>query len=132
MHEYLETLLILQTPVFKALYTLLPWQTCSLRHHFDFSGKHPPYATLNVQRLLVHITTTVYMVRYSFIQLSGLEQCRLKKLAQGFNTVVQVSNPGSRSRESDVLPLSHCALQISHHIRYVMRSLAAVGDCFNG
>ena len=33
----------------------------------------------------------------------------MKKLAQGFNTAVQASNPGSRSRESEALPLSHCA-----------------------
>ena len=25
----------------KTLYTLLPWQTCSLRYHLNFSGKHP-------------------------------------------------------------------------------------------
>ena len=51
------------------------------------------------------------IVRYSFIQVSELEQCRVKKLAQGFNTAAQDSNPGSRSRESEALPLSHCALQ---------------------
>ena len=34
----------------------------------------------------------------------------MKKLAQGFNTAAQDSNLGSRSRESEVLPLSHCAL----------------------
>ena len=34
----------------------------------------------------------------------------MKKLAQGFNTAAQDSNPGSRSRESEALPLSHCAL----------------------
>ena len=44
--------------------------------------------------------------RYSFIQLSELEQCRLKKLAQSFNTTAQDSNPGSRSRESEALLLS--------------------------
>ena len=49
------------------------------------------------------------MARYSFIQLSELEQCRVKTLAQGFNTAVYGSNPGSRSRESEALPLSHCA-----------------------
>ena len=49
------------------------------------------------------------VVRYSFKQLSELEQCRVKKLAQGFNTATQDSNPGSRSRESEALPLSHCA-----------------------
>jgi len=48
--------------------------------------------------------------RYSFIQLSKLEQCRMKKLAQGFNTAAQDWNPGFRSRESEALPLSHCAL----------------------
>ena len=35
----------------------------------------------------------------------------MKKLAQGFNTAAQDSNPGSRSRESEALPLSYCSLQ---------------------
>ena len=53
------------------------------------------------------------MARYSFIQLSELEQCRVKKPAWGFNTTAQDSNPGCCSRESVALdlPLSHCALQ---------------------
>ena len=51
------------------------------------------------------------IVSYSFKQLNELEQCRVKKLAQGFNTAAQDSNPGSRSRESEALPLSHCALR---------------------
>ena len=50
------------------------------------------------------------IARYSFIQLSELEQCTVKKRAQGFNTAAQDSNPGSRSRESEALPLSHCTL----------------------
>ena len=33
------------------------------------------------------------IARYSFIQLSELEQCRVKKLAQGFNCAAQDSNP---------------------------------------
>ena len=37
------------------------------------------------------------IARYSFIQLSELEQYRVKKLAQGFNTAAQDSNPGSCS-----------------------------------
>ena len=56
------------------------------------------------------------IVKYSFIQLSELEQCRVKKLAQGFNTAAQDSNPGSRSRESEALPLSHCALHMVYMI----------------
>ena len=54
---------------------------------------------------------------YSFIQLSELEQCRVKKLAHGFNTAAQESNPGSLSRESEALPLSHSALKQWHNIR---------------
>ena len=53
------------------------------------------------------------IARYSFIQLSELEQCRVKKLAQGFSTAAQDSNLGSRSQESEALPLSHCALHVS-------------------
>ena len=36
----------------------------------------------------------------------------MEKLAQGFNTAAQDSIPGSLSRESEALPLSHCALQL--------------------
>ena len=54
--------------------------------------------------------------RCPFIQLSELEQCRVKKLAQGFNTAAQDSNPGSRSRGSKALPLSHCGLQSLHKL----------------
>ena len=58
-----------------------------------------------------YIYPPLSIVRYSFIQLNELEQCRVKKLAQGFNTAAQDSNPGSRSQESEALPLSYCALQ---------------------
>ena len=51
------------------------------------------------------------VARYSFIQLSELEQCRVKKPAQGFNTTAQDLNLGTRSRESEALPLSYCALR---------------------
>ena len=61
-----------------------------------------------------HTYPPLSIARYSFIQLSELEQCRVKKLAQGFNATAQDSNPGSRSRESEILPLSHCVLHISH------------------
>ena len=44
---------------------------------------------------------------YLFIQLSELEQCRVKKPAQGFNTAAQDSNPGLLSRESKTLSVSH-------------------------
>ena len=49
------------------------------------------------------------IAKYSVIQVSEMEQCRVKKLAHGLNTAAQDSNPGSVSRESEALPLSHCA-----------------------
>ena len=52
------------------------------------------------------------IARYSFIQLLELEQRRVIKLAQGFNTAAQYSNLGSLSRESDALPLSHGATHL--------------------
>ena len=56
------------------------------------------------------------IARYSFIQLFELEQCRVKKLAHGFNTAEQDSNRGSRSRDSEALPLSYCALRNMYDI----------------
>ena len=67
--------------------------------HSDTISASPslqPYATINAQRLLV--TLSHRYARYSFLQLRELEQCRVKKLAQGFNTAAQDSNPGPLSR----------------------------------
>ena len=36
----------------------------------------------------------------------------MKKLAQGFSTAARDSNTGSRSRESEALPLSHYVLHV--------------------
>ena len=43
----------------------------------------------------------------------------MKTLAHGFNTAAQDSNPGSRSRESEALPLSHCALHYIYIYIYI-------------
>ena len=53
-------------------------------------GSIQPYAAINARRLLVHISTTVYSHVLIFIQLSELEQYRVKKLAQGFNTAARI------------------------------------------
>ena len=58
--------------------------------------------------------TPLFIARYSFIQLSELEQRRVNKPAQGFNTAAQDSNSGSRSRESEALPLSRCESRLRH------------------
>ena len=59
-----------------------------------------------------HIYTPLSTARYSSIQLSKLEQCRVKKIAYGLNTAAQDLNPGSQ--ESEALPLSHCDLLYRH------------------
>ena len=45
-------------------------------------GSIQPYAAINARRPLVHISITVYSQVHTFIQLSELEQCIVKKLAQ--------------------------------------------------
>ena len=60
-----------------------------------------------------------------------------EKLAQGFTTVsTQDSNPGSLSRESDVLPLSNCALQSgwTHTFAWPWSRSSLIGwwGCFPG
>ena len=47
-----------------------------------------------------YIYPPLSIARYSVIQLSELEQFRVKTLTQGFNTAAQDSNAGSRSGES--------------------------------
>ena len=69
-------------------------------------------AAINARRLRVHISTTVYS-QVLIYTAEELEQCRVKKLAQGFNTAANDANPGTLSRESEVLPLSHCALNVN-------------------
>ena len=84
------------TDLFTQTPSRLLWEASSHMLQLMHEGCSYPYPPLSI-------------ARYSFIQLSELEQCRVKKIAQGFNTAAQDSNPGSRSRESDPLALSHCA-----------------------
>ena len=56
--------------------------------------------------LFIHNYPPLPVDRYSFIQLSELEQCRVKIR---FHTAAEDSNVGSLSRESEVLPQRHCA-----------------------
>ena len=86
------------TDLFTQTPSRLLWEASSHMLHLMREGCSYTYPSLSI-------------ARYSFIQLSELVQCRVNKLAQGFNTAAQDSNPGSRSRESKALPLSHCALR---------------------
>ena len=56
----------------------------------------------------IHAALSLSIARYSFMKLNELEQCRMKKLVQSFNTAAQDSNPGPLSQESEALSLSHC------------------------
>ncbi len=80
-------------------------QDCSKRFTFYFPGRPvqshtittylgniQPYAAINARKLLVHIHH-LSIARYSSIQQSELEQCRVKKPSHGFNTAAQDSNP---------------------------------------
>ena len=85
-------------------YTLLPWQTCSYKHSLNF---HRSHMLQLMQECYSYTYPPVSIAKYSFLSLSELEQYRVKKDAYGFNTAAQDSNPGSLSRESETLPLSH-------------------------
>ena len=102
---------IAQYPVFRTVHSALHFTSLT-----DLFTKTPSRllweASSHMLQLMREGCSYTYpplsIARYSFIQLSELEQCRVKKLAQCFNTAAQDSNPGSRSRESEALPLSHC------------------------
>ena len=65
-------------------------------------------ASSHMQQLMREGCSYIYpplsIAMYSFIQLSELEQCRLKKLAQGFNTTTQGSNLGSLVESPNLYP----------------------------
>ena len=64
---------------------------------------------------------------YSFIQLNELEQCIVKKLAQGFNTAAQDSNPGPLSQKSEALPL---VLHLADFTEIIYRGFRVGYQCF--
>ena len=72
---------IAQYPVLRTAQSALhftPWQTCSFQGHFKFC-----HTAITAPRLFVHISNTVYIARYAFIQLSELWQRGVIKLAKG-------------------------------------------------
>ena len=96
---------IVQYPVLSILH-FTPSQTCSMKHHLNVFVKNSAMLQL-MHEGCSYEYPPLSIARYSFLQLSELEQCRVNKLAQGFNTAAQDSNPGSLSLESKALPLSH-------------------------
>ena len=66
----------------KALYSLLPWQPCSLKNHLILEASS--FAAINARRLLLQIYSTVCSQ-----VLNELEQCQVKKTCPRFNTKIQ-------------------------------------------
>ena len=85
------------TDLFHQTLSQLLWETSSHMLQLMCEGCSYTYPALSI-------------ARYSFIQLSELEQCRVKAVAQGFNTAAHDSNLSALSQESGALPLSHCTL----------------------
>ena len=83
--------LISLTDLFNQTPTQLLWEASSHMLQLMREGCSYTYPSLSI-------------AGYSFMQLSEMEQCRVKQLAQGFNTALQDSNLVLLIRESDVLP----------------------------
>ena len=101
----------------KSLYTLLPANLFN-RASSLLLWEAPSYASINARRLFVHKYPPLSIARYSFIQLSDLESCRVKTTYTTFDTAAYDSNLGSLRRESEALataPLRHCATAPLRH-----------------
>ena len=72
-----------------------PWQTSSFQGHLNFFLEVFSHAAIAARRLFVHISTTVCIARYSFIQLSELWQRGVIKLAKGSKQPQWDLKPGS-------------------------------------
>ena len=81
----------------KVLYTLLPWQTSSIEHHLNCSGNQSAILQLMCKGCSYKYPP-LSIARYSFMQLSELEQCRVNKLAQGFTRSTEFEPGWSQPR----------------------------------
>ena len=116
---------IAQYPIFSIVQSALhftPWYTCLIKHNLSFFGKHTAMLQL-LYRLFVHKYLPLSIAKYSFIQLSELEQRQVKKRAHSFNTAAQDSNLSSLSW---VWSSSHCTIACHCNIDVVCWQYAAV------
>ena len=70
-----------------------PWQTCSFL--FQLLWESFSHVVITARRLLIHMSATVCIARYSFIQLSEMWQCGVIKLAKGSKRPQWDLKPGS-------------------------------------
>ena len=73
----------------------LPWQTCSLWHQLDFSGKHSAMLQSHANNALHPVCSLVYSVRHQ-IELGVVGRTKMPKLRNG-------SKGGIRTRLRDQL-----------------------------
>ena len=59
------------------------WQTCSIKHHLNFSGKNPAMLQL-MHKGCLYKYSPLSVTREPFTLLSELKQCRVKRLAYSF------------------------------------------------
>ena len=83
--SYIEQYLVLRTAQSAIHFTSLG--TCST----------PSQLLWKASSHIIQLMPPLSIASYSFIELSEPEQCRVKTLAQDFNTAAQDSNPGSLS-----------------------------------
>ena len=100
----------------------------SIKKASSYIAQYPVLRTFQSALYLTSLTdlftqTPSRLLWEAFIQLSELKQCKVKKLAQGFNTAAQDSNLGSRSRESKAVPLSCCTLHRQHAFNQMLKKL---------
>ena len=64
-----------------------PRQTFSVEHHLGLSGKYSfmLHAAINARIQFVHKRPSLYIARYSFIQLGEVEKCRVKTTSPTLN-----------------------------------------------
>ena len=74
---------IARYPVLKC-FTLHPLADLFIPRPFQLLWEAFSHAAITAQRLFIHISTTVFIARYSFIQLSELKLCGVIKLEIGF------------------------------------------------
>ena len=90
-------------------FTLHPQADLFIPRPFQFLWEVFSNVAINARRLFVHVSTTVCIARYSFIQLSELWQRGVIKLAKGSKRPQWDLKPGSLDSESSILTslLSH-------------------------
>ena len=92
----------------KTLYTFCPpWQTCSLRHQLDISGKHSSHAANTRNDYITHIAATVYsqvLIYTAEPTGASMERTKMPNFRNGNKEGFE---PGLLDCESGILPLSY-------------------------